>query len=171
MLIKVDYRDADLHSKCAELLSANVEKYANCIELIKKYYGDNDELILNEYAISDSAGINYLKLDINNKVSGSSQLINAEALCKENNNLIEVKTNTFANFIKDNDIKVIDYLKVDCEGGENFIFNKDNIEFIKNNVKKIAVEKDLEIVNPDQFLEVMLDEGSRIEIVHFIGGG
>jgi len=36
MLIKVDYRDADLHSKCAELLAANVEKYANCIELIKE---------------------------------------------------------------------------------------------------------------------------------------
>ncbi len=38
-------------------------------------------------------------------------------------------------------------------------------------VKKIAVEKDLEIVNPEQFSEVMLDEGSRVEIVHFIGGG
>ncbi len=38
-------------------------------------------------------------------------------------------------------------------------------------VKKIAVEKDLEIVNSAQFSEVILDEGSRIEIVHFIGGG
>ncbi len=38
-------------------------------------------------------------------------------------------------------------------------------------VKKIAVEKDLEIVNPDQFSAVVIDEGSRIEIVHFIGGG
>ena len=38
-------------------------------------------------------------------------------------------------------------------------------------VKKIAVEKDLEIVNLDQFMEVILDEGSRVEIVHFIGGG
>jgi thiamine biosynthesis protein ThiS len=38
-------------------------------------------------------------------------------------------------------------------------------------IKKIAVEKDLEIVNPSQFAEVLIDEGSRIEIVHFIGGG
>ncbi len=38
-------------------------------------------------------------------------------------------------------------------------------------VKKIAVEKDLEIVNPAQFSAVLIDEGSRIEIVHFIGGG
>lgn len=38
-------------------------------------------------------------------------------------------------------------------------------------IKKIAVEKDLEIVNPNQFAEILIDEGSRIEIVHFIGGG
>lgn len=38
-------------------------------------------------------------------------------------------------------------------------------------VKKIAIEKDLEIINPHQFGEIIIDEGSRIEIVHFIGGG
>lgn len=37
--------------------------------------------------------------------------------------------------------------------------------------KKIAIEKDLEIVNPSSFAELVLDDGSRIEIVHFIGGG
>ncbi len=37
--------------------------------------------------------------------------------------------------------------------------------------KKIAIEKDLEIVNPNQFSAIILDEGSRVEIVHFIGGG
>lgn len=47
----------------------------------------------------------------------------------------------------------------------------DLISELELDVKKIAVEKDLEIVNPSQFLEVMLDEGSRVEIVHFIGGG
>lgn len=38
-------------------------------------------------------------------------------------------------------------------------------------VKKIAIEKDLEIVNPQEFAKVLLEEGSRLEIVHFIGGG
>lgn len=38
-------------------------------------------------------------------------------------------------------------------------------------IKKIAIEKDLEIINPERFAEVVIDEGSRIEIVHFIGGG
>lgn len=38
-------------------------------------------------------------------------------------------------------------------------------------VKKIAVEKNLEIVLPEKFAETFLDEGAKIEIVHFIGGG
>lgn len=38
-------------------------------------------------------------------------------------------------------------------------------------VTKIAVEKDLEIIHFDQFERVTLNEGSKVEIVHFIGGG
>jgi thiamine biosynthesis protein ThiS len=45
------------------------------------------------------------------------------------------------------------------------------LEKFELDVKKIAVEKDLEIVNPDLFSLTVIDEGSRIEIVHFIGGG
>jgi len=45
------------------------------------------------------------------------------------------------------------------------------VKILELDVKKIAVEKDLEIVNPNQFSAVILDEGSRVEIVHFIGGG
>jgi len=45
------------------------------------------------------------------------------------------------------------------------------VEKFELDIKKIAVEKDLEIVNPDLFSLTVIDEGSRIEIVHFIGGG
>ncbi|OFW80832.1 MAG: thiamine biosynthesis protein ThiS [Alphaproteobacteria bacterium RIFCSPLOWO2_01_FULL_40_26] len=44
-------------------------------------------------------------------------------------------------------------------------------ESLALDIKKIAVEKDREIVSCDQFSQVILDEGSRVEIVHFIGGG
>jgi thiamine biosynthesis protein ThiS len=37
--------------------------------------------------------------------------------------------------------------------------------------KKIAIEKDLEIINPQNFGEIFLQNDSRVEIVHFIGGG
>jgi thiazole synthase len=36
---------------------------------------------------------------------------------------------------------------------------------------KIAVERNLEIVPRSQYAEVTVDEGDRLEIVHFIGGG
>jgi thiazole synthase len=36
---------------------------------------------------------------------------------------------------------------------------------------KIAVERNLEIVPRSQYTEVMVGEGDRLEIVHFIGGG
>jgi len=46
----------------------------------------------------------------------------------------------FKDFITKNCIDKIDFLKTDCEGGEYFIFTNENIEYLKNNVKKIAGE-------------------------------
>ena len=34
----------------------------------------------------------------------------------------------------------IDFLKTDCEGGEYLIFNEENLEFLKENVRKISGE-------------------------------
>jgi thiazole synthase len=36
---------------------------------------------------------------------------------------------------------------------------------------KVAVERNLEIVAKSTFADVMLADGDRIEIVHFVGGG
>lgn len=37
--------------------------------------------------------------------------------------------------------------------------------------RKVAVERNLEIVPKSTFGKVIVDDGDRIEIVHFIGGG
>ncbi len=37
--------------------------------------------------------------------------------------------------------------------------------------RKVAVERNLEIVPKSQFEATALNDGDRIEIVHFIGGG
>lgn len=37
--------------------------------------------------------------------------------------------------------------------------------------KKVAVERNLEIVPKSTFAEVALADGDKLEIVHFIGGG
>ncbi len=66
-------------------------------------------------------------------------------------------------------------VKIILNGGEKLLERKmsvaELVSMLELDMKKIAVEKDLEIVNPDRFKEVILDEGSRVEIVHFIGGG
>ena len=36
---------------------------------------------------------------------------------------------------------------------------------------KIAIEKDLEIIHPQNFGEIIIQNNTKIEIVHFIGGG
>ncbi len=38
-------------------------------------------------------------------------------------------------------------------------------------LKKIAIERNLEVVLPEDFDKIVLVDGDRIEIVHFIGGG
>ena len=66
-------------------------------------------------------------------------------------------------------------MKIFLNGEEKILETKmtiaELVEKFELDVKKIAVEKDLEIVNPDLFSATVIDEGSRIEIVHFIGGG
>lgn len=47
---------------------------------------------------------------------------------------------TFDDLIKRNDIKYIDFLKVDCEGGEYDIFTEENHSFITDHVGYVAGE-------------------------------
>jgi len=56
------------------------------------------------------------------------------------NKLEVVESMTFKTFIKEYNIQKIDFLKTDCEGGEYGIFNRENIWWIKENVKKISGE-------------------------------
>lgn len=66
-------------------------------------------------------------------------------------------------------------VKIILNGEERFLEQKMTVAQLvadlEIDVRKIAIEKDLQIINPSQFSEVIIDEGSRIEIVHFIGGG
>lgn len=45
------------------------------------------------------------------------------------------------------------------------------LEGLKLDPKKVAVERNLEIVSKSLFREVTIEEGDQLEIVHFIGGG
>ena len=71
----------------------------------------------------------------------SAGLFNEDLLetCEEEN-LQTIPSVKFKDFVEQNNITQIDFLKTDCEGGEYDIFNDENLPWIKNNVKKIAGE-------------------------------
>ena len=54
--------------------------------------------------------------------------------------LISAKSKPFMEIINEYNIDKIDFLKTDCEGGEYNIFLIENLEWIKDNVKKISGE-------------------------------
>ncbi len=47
----------------------------------------------------------------------------------------------------------------------------DLINQLELDVKKVAVELNLEIIAPESFATTEINDGDKIEIVHFIGGG
>jgi thiamine biosynthesis protein ThiS len=66
-------------------------------------------------------------------------------------------------------------IKITLNGEDKFIAEKSSIknllEELELDVKKIAIEKNYEIIMPEEFGDSVLREGDRVEIVHFIGGG
>ncbi len=58
----------------------------------------------------------------------------------EGNQLIEIDCVDINSFIKDNNIKKINFLKIDCEGGEFDIFKNISKDFLRDNVDKIVCE-------------------------------
>lgn len=54
--------------------------------------------------------------------------------------VVEVESININDLIKEHNLDVIDYLKVDCEGGEIDLFDTIDPDYLQNNVKKIVVE-------------------------------
>ncbi len=66
-------------------------------------------------------------------------------------------------------------VKIILNGEEKFVEKNttiyDLIKELELDIKKVAIEKDFEIISPDLFSKIVLNEGNKVEIVHFIGGG
>ena len=128
-----------LENKVSKVYACEPTSY--CLNIINKYFKNNDKVIINDVAISDLNGHTFI--DILEEGSGANKMTTVDANNKrgyENCNKERVKTQTFKTFIEKNSIQKIDFLKIDCEGGEVFIFVDENKDFFKNKVHKIAME-------------------------------
>lgn len=81
----------------------------------------------------------------------------------------ELSVKSFSEFIKDNNLTHIDFLKVDIEGAEYDLFSAENIDYLKNNVKFIACEFHLSYPGCREkwksFRDGLLQEFSNYKIV------
>jgi hypothetical protein len=66
--------------------------------------------------------------------------INSSTIYSENSKEVTCQSINLENYMKTMREPVIDYLKIDCEGGEYAIFESLTEEFLKNSVKKMCVE-------------------------------
>jgi FkbM family methyltransferase len=106
-------------------------------------YGHNANLKLNQYAIAAQNGTTLLQIGRNSEKTGGGKIVEANANAPEyytDGKTIKVDTITFKTFILKNKIAHIDFLKVDCEGSEVFIFLEENTALFRTNVHKIALE-------------------------------
>ena len=72
------------------------------------------------------------------------------------------KSTTFDKIREEYDIKKIDFIKTDCEGGEYSIFNNKNFFWVKENVRKIVGEWHLETPERKQQFRVFRDTYLRL---------
>ena len=58
--------------------------------------------------------------------------------------------------------------KFTLETGSNIVNLIDKLDL---NTDKLAIERNLEIVPKSKFAMTIIEEGDKLELVHFIGGG
>jgi|TARA_R110000850_G_scaffold139257_5_gene260431 FkbM family methyltransferase len=121
------------HNKFDKIISFEPSQntYDICVKNTKQY-GNVD---VYRYAVDkESDGIAKLCGFINGNVSGNASTMVAD--CYDLNNYEEVPTISLERIFKMLNIPKIDYLKIDCEGGEyDFLMNKD-----LNNINYIGIE-------------------------------
>ena len=154
-----------LSNNASAIISCEPNPY--CVDTIKKYYGQHTNIQFNQYAIADKNGKTLLQIGSDSEKTGGGKIVEAQANTPEyyaDGTTIEVETITFKDFLHKNTIAYIDFLKVDCEGSEVFIFIEENTAFFRMNVHKIALEFHNE--KKDDITKFLRDAGYEVHVDH-----
>jgi FkbM family methyltransferase len=112
-----------------------------------KWFNENikdDRIELHETAVSNKSGVTKF---YENDYFGKSTIY-SDINTADNKQSYLVKVINFNEFIETNNISKIDYLKIDCEGGEYDIIESIPDEYLRNNIRKIVIEFHHNIDNP-----------------------
>ena len=107
-------------------------------KLVSNYHKffNNKKIELHQKAVSHKTGKTLFKEAYSSGMSTIMGDVNTNNI----DNTYEVELVNFYQFLQENNINQIDYLKVDCEGAEYDIFDSIPNEYLTNQVKKIALE-------------------------------
>tara|TARA_R110000796_G_scaffold206301_1_gene322627 strand:+ start:3954 stop:4940 length:987 start_codon:yes stop_codon:yes gene_type:complete len=143
-----------------DYMCENLKGFDNVTTINKAISKDGGDM---EFVIAHHSGCNILKnnlREVGEEIANYATLSTGES--KLNTNSTTVKTITINDLIKEYNIDCIDFLKVDCEGGEKDLFETIDKNYLKNNVKKIALEyHSLEI--REFIMKILIDCGFIIE--------
>ena len=119
----------------------------------------------NEFkTITNNLGNNLNVTLINKGITHSDCIVKSNELFGGEEEFDGIK---FSSFIEDNYIDYIDFIKTDCEGGEYYIFQDENMDFLLNNVGCIVGEwhlKGEEKVEFRYFRDKYLKQFKTIEV-------
>lgn len=111
-----------------------------CIDVLEKKYKDNDNVIINEFALSNTEGQS--QIYYTEEGTGGASL--TERKLKHNDATIEgneqVKIDTLETYINNSDIDNIDLLKIDVEGNELDVLRGGENLFKNEKVKVCSFE-------------------------------
>ena len=104
---------------------------------------------------------------INKGISHTNGRILVDTVFEENSDK-KMNSITFNSFVEKYNLKYIDFLKTDCEGGEYNLFRDENIDYLLNNVGHIVGEwhlgNDLQKVEFRYFRDKYLKQFKTVEV-------
>ena len=141
-------------NKCNKLINKNSTKN---IVIYDKVFYSNDNIKLNFYEING----------INSPLSSLDFKTVANKVIKS--------TITLEKIIDDNNLEVVDFLKVDIEGAEIYLANSKNLNILKDRVKHISIEthsndinKDLVKILSDNNFEILSNSDNHIQAYNIL---
>jgi autotransporter strand-loop-strand O-heptosyltransferase len=126
-----------LMNNCKKIYSLEPNPF--CLEVLNKHF-NSEKVLIKPYGISNANSKTNLLFNDNFSARATTVEVENESEPLNFEKNIEIDIKTFYSFIKENNIEKINFLKIDCEGCEKYIFIDENLDFFKTSVDKIVVE-------------------------------